>query len=439
MALITKAVRGTRDVLPGESHLYRYIENTALETARNFGYSEIRTPVFEHTELFERGVGDTTDVVQKEMYTFFDKGGRSITLRPEGTAGAARACMEHGLLAEALPRKVSYIVKNYRYEKPQAGRYREHSQFGVECFGASAPAADAEVISLAVEFFSSIGMDQYRLELNSIGCPECRPIYLDALRAYFNERSADLCGTCGDRLEKNPMRILDCKSPVCAEIAAGAPKNLDYLCDDCQSHFQSVQEFLDAMEIKYHLNPRIVRGLDYYTRTVFEFISEIEELNGLALGGGGRYDGLIKELGGQHTPSLGFGLGLERVLLQLKAADTPMPEEEPCMLFIASRGEDAAMLAMRLVNALRAEGLHAQADIAGRSLKAQMKFADKLGARYTMALGEEELQTKRASLKDMASGASEVVYLEDFAQRFEQKIMEAMQEDLQAYFREEGN
>jgi len=436
MALLTKAVRGTRDVLPGESHLYRYVENTALETARCFGYSEIRVPVFEHTELFERGVGDTTDVVQKEMYTFFDKGGRSITLRPEGTAGAARACLEHGLLAEALPRKVCYAFNCYRYEKPQAGRYREYTTFGVECFGAAAPAADAEVIALAAEFFSACGVADYRVELNSIGCPECRPVYLEALRNYFNERAADLCGTCGDRLQKNPMRILDCKSPVCGEIAAGAPKNIDYLCADCQKHFDSVQQFLQAMDIPAHLNPRIVRGLDYYTRTVFEFVSELPELNGMVLGGGGRYDGLVEQLGGQQTPSLGFGLGLERVLLQLNATNAPMPEEEPCMLFIASRGEDAAALAMRLVNALRTEGVHAQVDVAGRSLKAQMKFADKLGARYTMVLGEEELQSKRASLKEMATGASEAVYLEDFALRFEEKILRAMQEDLQAYFKE---
>jgi len=436
MALLTKAVRGTRDVLPGESHLYRYIEHTALEVAGNFGYSEIRVPVFEHTELFERGVGDTTDVVQKEMYTFFDKGGRSITLRPEGTAGVARACMEHGLLAEALPRKVCYAFSCYRYEKPQAGRYREYTTFGVECFGAAAPAADAEVIALAAEFFSACGVAEYRIELNSIGCPECRPGYLEALREYFIARAADLCPTCGDRLGKNPMRILDCKSSVCGEIAAGAPKNIDYLCEECQSHFSVVQQYLQAMDIPAHLNPRIVRGLDYYTRTVFEFVSELPEMNGMVLGGGGRYDGLIEQLGGQRTPSLGFGLGLERVLLQLKAMNAPMPEEEPCMLFIASRGEEAGVLAMQLVNALRAEGLYAQADIAGRSLKAQMKFADKLGARYTIVLGEEELKTRRASLKDMLSGASEVVYLEDFPQRFEQKIMQAMQDDLQAYFKE---
>ena len=436
MALITKAVRGTRDVLPGETHLYRYVENTALETARNFGYSEIRVPVFEHTELFERGVGDTTDVVQKEMYTFFDKGGRSITLRPEGTAGAARACLEHGLLAEALPRKVCYAFNCYRYEKPQAGRYREYTTFGVECFGAAAPAADAEVIALAAEFFSSVGVSDYRIELNSIGCPECRPVYLEALREYFREHSADLCETCGERLGKNPMRILDCKSPVCGKIAAKAPKNIEYLCDDCKTHFSAVQAFLQTMDIPYHLNPRIVRGLDYYTRTVFEFVSELPEMKGMVLGGGGRYDGLIAELGGQHTPSLGYGLGVDRILLHMKAQNAPVPEEEPCLLFIASRGAEAAVLAMQLVNELRAEGLHAQVDIAGRSLKAQMKFADKLGARYTMVLGEEELETKRANLKDMASGAVETVYLEGFALRFEQKIIQAMQEDLQAYFKE---
>ncbi|MDR0531667.1 MAG: histidine--tRNA ligase [Oscillospiraceae bacterium] len=436
MPLLTKAVRGTRDVLPQEAYLYRYLENTALETARNFGYAELRLPVFEHTELFERGVGGTTDVVQKEMYTFFDKSGRSITLRPEGTAGAARACLEHGLLAEALPRKVCYALNCYRYEKPQAGRYREFRQFGVECFGAAAPSADAELIALAAELFSAIGLEHYRIELNSIGCPGCRKVYLESLREYFQQHQDTLCGTCNERLAKNPMRILDCKSPVCASVAANAPKVVDYLCPDCQSHFSAVQRLLDAMGIPFTLNPLIVRGLDYYTRTVFEFISESPELEGLTLGAGGRYDGLIEELGGQYTPSLGWAMGLERVLLQLKTGNAPLPEQEPCVLFIASRGEDAATVTMQLVNALRAEGLHVQSDIAGRSLKAQMKFADKIGAQYTMVLGEEELQTRRANLKNMSSGVEEAVSLDDLAEWVEQKIIQTMQEDLQAYFNE---
>ena len=420
MPLITKAVRGTHDVLPGESHEFQYVERVALETARSFGYKEIRVPVFEHTELFERGVGDTTDVVQKEMYTFFDKGGRSITLRPEGTAGIARACLEHGLLGDALPQKVCYAFTCYRYDKPQAGRYREYTTFGVECFGAAPPAADAEVIALAAEYFSALSLTNYRIELNSIGCPECRKVYLQALRDYFAASADELCATCNERLDKNPMRILDCKSPVCAQIALKSPIVTDFLCGDCKAHFEGVQALLKALEIPFVLNPRVVRGLDYYTRTVFEFVSELPKLEGLALGGGGRYDGLIEELGGAHTPSLGFGLGIERILLHLRELEAPIPEPEPCAIYIANRGEQALTRAAQLASELRAEGLSAQFDIVGRSLKAQMKYADKLGARFTLVLGEEELRTRCARLKDMRTGSEEPVALDDFADRFAQ-------------------
>ena len=420
MALITQAPRGTNDILPAQSHEYQYVERVALETALNFGYKAIRTPVFEHTELFERGVGDTTDVVQKEMYTFFDKGGRSITLRPEGTAGAARACLEHGLLGDALPVKACYACTCYRYDKPQAGRYREYNTFGVECFGAAPPAADAEVIALAVEYFSALSLTDYRIELNSIGCPECRKIYLENLREYFAAQSKELCETCLGRLEKNPMRILDCKSPVCSAIAAKSPVVTDFLCGACKEHFEGVQALLKAMDIPFVINPRVVRGLDYYTRTVFEFVSELPKLEGLALGGGGRYDGLVEELGGPHTPSLGFGLGLERVLLQLSELAVSIPQPEPCAIYIANRGEAALVQAAKLANELRAEGLSAQFDIVGRSLKAQMKYADKSGARFTLVLGEEELQTRCARLKDMVTGKEEPVTLDDFADTFGQ-------------------
>ncbi|MDR3313276.1 MAG: histidine--tRNA ligase [Oscillospiraceae bacterium] len=430
MPLITKGVRGTRDVLPGESHELRYVERTALETAEAFGYSEIRTPVFEATELFERSVGDTTDVVQKEMYTFFDKGGRSITLRPEGTAGAARACLEHGLLAEALPCKVSYITKCYRYEKPQAGRYREFSQFGVECFGAALPAADAELIALAMEIFSVLSITSYRVEINSIGCPECRKRYLEALRAYFQASEAELCETCKGRLEKNPMRILDCKSPVCAKIAAEAPTVLEYICEECATHFAGVKSLLDALELPYTVNPRIVRGLDYYTRTVFEFVSELPETQGLVFGGGGRYDGLIEELGGQHTPSLGFGLGLERMWLQLQALKAPLPAPNRCELYIAAMNAAALEKAAQLASAVRSDGWHVQYDIVGRSLKAQMKFADKINARCTLVLGDDELKNQRAKLKDMATGEEELVTLTDFPEEYEQIMLRRVQKEL---------
>ena len=430
MPLITKAVRGTNDILPAQSHEYQYVQRVGLETALNFDYHEIRVPVFEHTELFERGVGDTTDVVQKEMYTFFDKGGRSITLRPEGTAGIARACLEHGLLGDALPQKVSYAFTCYRYEKPQAGRQREYTTFGVECFGAAPPAADAEVIALAAEYFSALSLTNYRIEINSIGCPECRKIYLENLRTYFAGHTNELCETCLGRLEKNPMRILDCKSPVCSHIAMKSPIVIDFLCGDCKTHFEGVQALLKAMEIPFVINPRVVRGLDYYTRTVFEFVSELPKLEGMVLGGGGRYDGLIEELGGPHTPSLGFGLGVERILLQLRELGTPIPQPEPCAIYIANRGDEALTRAAQLANELRAEGLSAQTDIVGRSLKSQMKYAGKLGARFTLVLGEEELQTRCARLKDMVTGAEQPIELEDFADRFGQIWFRLAEEEM---------
>ena len=333
MALITKAIKGTKDVLPKEVHKNQYIEATCLETAEKFGFKEIRTPVFEHTELFQRGVGDTTDVVQKEMYTFDDKGGRSITLRPEGTAGAVRSYLENGLCNEALPQKVCYLTSCYRYEKPQAGRLREFHQFGVECFGSQSPLADAEIIALAKSVFDSLGIEGLTLELNSIGCPKCRAEYQKALKEYFTQYKDRLCDTCKDRLERNPMRLLDCKSPEDKEIAKGAPVVLDYLCEECQEHFDKVQQYLKAQDIEFKINPNIVRGLDYYTKTVFEFISDSIGAQGTVCGGG-RYDGLVKELGGQDTPSLGFGMGLERLMLLMEAQNAPFPEAERPDLFI---------------------------------------------------------------------------------------------------------
>lgn len=318
MALVTKAIKGTRDIMPWEVYKNQFIEQTVLDIAAKFGFREIRTPVFEHTELFQRGVGETTDVVQKEMYTFDDKGGRSITLRPEGTAGAVRSFLEHGLFNEALPQKLCYLLNCYRYEKPQAGRWREFQQFGVETLGAASPAADAEIISLANEIFAFLGVEGIELHLNSIGCPECRKNYHKALKEYFESRKSELCGTCLERLEKNPMRILDCKSPICKEICKDAPVITDYICDECSAHFKSVQKYLDAMNIEYVIDPHIVRGLDYYTRTVFEFISNQIGAQG-AVCAGGRYDGLVEELGGPHVPSLGFGLGTGRLLMLLEA------------------------------------------------------------------------------------------------------------------------
>lgn len=403
MALMTQAIKGTQDVLPKDSARWQYIERKLMETARLYGFREMRTPVFEHTELFNRSVGDTTDVVQKEMYTFLDNGGRSISLRPEGTAGAVRAFLEHGLHNEALPQKVCYHLSCYRYEKPQAGRLREFHQFGVECFGAGSPAADAEVIALADSAFDALGIRGLSLELNSIGCPECRPKYTAALKEYFSAHADELCETCRGRLERNPMRILDCKSPICAGIAAGAPTVLDYICDDCREHFDGVGRHLAARGIRFSVNPRIVRGLDYYTRTVFEFVSH--DIGAQAtVCGGGRYDGLIEQMGGQPTPALGFAMGLERLMMVMEAQGCDFPAEKPCDVYLAPMGDAAALMATKLCGVLRDEGFSAETDLVGRGLKAQMKYANKLGAKFTVVLGDNELSDGRAKLKNMQTG-----------------------------------
>lgn len=422
MALITNAIKGTLDVLPKESYKTQYIESAVREIAENFGFYEMRTPVFEHTELFQRSVGETTDVVQKEMYTFEDKGGRSITLRPEGTAGAARAFLENGLFNDPLPQKIYYLTSCYRYEKPQAGRLREFHQFGVESFGAASPAADAEIIALAHEVFNYLGVENLSLEINSIGCPECRKHFQAALKSYFESYKSELCGTCLSRLDRNPMRILDCKSPVCSEIAAGAPKILDYLCDDCRAHFDAVQSYLNAMQIDFTVNPEIVRGLDYYTRTVFEFVSKEIGAQGTVCGGG-RYDGLLEELGGKPMAACGFGMGIERLLLLMETQKTPFPERKKCDLFLASMGDKANVEAARLALDLRNEGLSAQFDTFGRGLKAQMKFADKLGALYTVVLGDTELETRKAQLKNMKDGTLTEISLDDFTDTFQSIVI----------------
>ena len=417
MALLTQAIKGTQDTLPKDSYKIRFVEQTIAEIAANFGFKEIRTPVFEHTELFNRSVGDTTDVVQKEMYTFDDKGGRSITLRPEGTAGAMRAFLEHGLFNEPLPQKVFYQTSCYRYEKPQAGRLREFHQFGVECFGTDSPAADAEIISLANEIFGFLGVKDLELQINSIGCPTCRAEYQNALKSYFASRKDELCGTCLDRLDRNPMRILDCKSPVCSEIARGAPTVLEFLCDECKAHFDMVQKYLKVMNIDFVVNPTIVRGLDYYTKTVFEFVSQGIGAQGTVCGGG-RYDGLAEELGGNHVPSLGFAMGMERLMLVLEAQGIELPPEEKCNLYIVPAGENASLKAAELVTALRQEGVYALFDTVGRGIKSQMKYANKIGAEYVVVLGDNEIESGKVELKNMESGDVTEMSLATFADDF---------------------
>ena len=418
MALITKKIKGTEDVLPKQSYRWQFIENIMREESRAYGFKELRTPVFEHTELFARGVGQTTDVVQKEMYTFDTKGGESVTLRPEGTAGAARAMLEHSLDNEGLPVKASYFVSCYRYEKPQAGRLREFHQFGIEEFGTQSPVADAEIICLAQSVLDRLGLDQIHLELNSIGCPECRAKYNQALRDYFSQYKDKLCGTCLTRLEKNPMRLLDCKSPEDQAIAKDAPVITDYLCEDCENHFTEVKQYLDAAGVTYHINPKIVRGLDYYTKTVFEFITDCIGAQGTVCGGG-RYDGLIEELGGKHTPSLGFAMGLERLLMVMDAQGIEIPNNDSCALYIATMGDEAKIKAFELLRRVRESGLTAETDVVGRGLRAQMKYADKIGAKYSMVLGDNEIAENKAKVKNMDSGEqTELALDESFAEKF---------------------
>ena len=412
MALLTQAPKGTQDLLPPKSGEWQAVEDVFRSEAELNGFGEVRTPVFEHTELFLRGVGDTTDVVEKQMYTFNDKGGRSITLRPEVTAGAVRAMLEHALYNDGLPVKLYYLTSCYRYEKPQAGRLREFHQFGVEMFGAAAPVADAEVICLAKSIFDRLGVKNLTLELNSIGCPECRAKFHQALKEYFEGYRDQLCETCLSRLERNPMRILDCKSPVCSKIAEGAPHILDYLCDDCREHFEGVQSYLKAAGVEFVINPTIVRGLDYYTRTVFEFVSNDLGAQSTVCGGG-RYDGLTEQMGGKPMAGLGFGLGMERLMLVLEAQKIQMPAPPACEVYIASMGEAAGREAFRLVNELQHSGVAAACDLCARGLKAQMKYANKIGAAFTLVLGDNELAQKSAKIKNMKTGEEKPISLDE--------------------------
>ena len=407
--MITKGPRGTADILPSDIEKWQFIENTAKKTAKKFGFKEIRTPVFEHTELFQRGVGDTTDVVQKEMYTFNDKADRSITLRPEGTASVARSYLEHSLYALPAPVKLFYNITCYRYEKPQAGRMREFHQFGAEAYGLDNPAVDAEIIAFASSIFKNLGIEGLELNINSIGCKKCRADYNAALMEYLRAHSDNLCGTCHERLEKNPMRVLDCKNPECKVIAAGAPSILDHICDDCREHFEATKGYLENYGIEYNIDPSIVRGLDYYTRTVFEFVSRSIGAQGTVCGGG-RYDGLIEELGGTPTPGIGFAMGLERILLVMEAQGVQFPSESVPDIYIATLGQDKKVMA--LCHKLRQKGIWAECDLAGRSLKAQMKNADRSKARYSIVIGDNEAESGIAAIKNMTSGEKEEVSLE---------------------------
>lgn len=395
--------KGTKDVLPEDSYKWRYVENAARKVSSIFGAKEIRTPTFEHTEVFLRGIGETTDVVNKEMYTFNDKGGRSITLKPEGTAGAARAFVEDGLINSALPVKTYYLTSCFRYERPQAGRLREFHQFGTEFFGSYAADIDAEVILFAKSFLDELGISDYSLYLNSIGCKECRKEYHAALKAYLKDNFDALCKNCKERFDKNPLRVLDCKEETCKKIASGAPSILDYLCDDCKEHFEKVKKLLTVAGIEYKINDKIVRGLDYYTKTVFEFVSEKIGAQGTILGGG-RYDGLVEELGGSKIPGIGFAAGIERMLMLMEATGVKIPEDERVEIYIAPMGDAAAIKAFWIVNELRKSGIISETDHMGRGIKSQFKYADKIGAKYVGVIGDSELEVGKIKIKRMSDG-----------------------------------
>ena len=393
--------KGTKDILPNEVYKWQYIEKKITELMTNYGMKEIRVPVFEHTELFSRGVGETTDVVQKEMYTFEDKGGRSVTLRPEGTAGVVRAYIEDGLASQATPLKLWYEMPMYRYENVQKGRLREFRQIGTEIIGTGSFLADVEAILLGVNIFKVLNIPNIKITINSIGCPTCRAKYQDALRDFIRPNLENYCDTCKTRFEKNPLRILDCKEEKCKELNQGAPVILDYLCDECREHFENVQKYLKANGVDYEIDAGIVRGLDYYTKTVFEFISEDD---GLTVLGGGRYDGLVEEVGGQPTPAVGFAMGMERLLEVFERAKPDLVKEKPMDLYVASIGEEADIFATKLATELRNEGIQVEKDICSRSLNAQFKYANKTNAKYVLTIGENEVRENKAKIKNMTTG-----------------------------------
>lgn len=400
--------KGMKDVLPSQSYKWQYIEATARSVAHLFGFKEIRTPVLEHTELFLRGVGDTTDIVNKEMYTFLDKGNRSVTLKPEGTAGVARSFVENGMSNDGLPAKMYYFSPAFRYERPQAGRLREHHQFGVELYGSKEPQADAEVITLVDVFYKRLGLKNVKLQINSIGCAECRKAYSAALKEYFKPHLSEMCADCNSRFEKNPMRMLDCKEERCKSITANAPAITEYLCDDCRVHFGEVKKLLELSGVQFEVNPSIVRGLDYYSRTVFEFISEAAGAQGTVCGGG-RYDTLLQQIGEKPVPAVGFGGGIERLLMVMEAEGVKFPKPEKPRVYIAGMDEKTREAAFKIVNELRKSGISAECDLMERSVKTQFKYADKSGAEYVAVIGENELASGEVNLKKMSDGTQEAV------------------------------
>ncbi len=405
--------KGTKDVSPIDSYKWQYVENVINEVAKTFSLKEIRTPTFEHTDLFLRGVGNTTDIVNKEMYTFLDKGNRSITLRPEITAGVGRSYIEGGLASSLMPLKMYYVGSCFRYEKPQAGRLREFHQFGIEIYGSKSPTCDAEVITVADNFFKKLGVSNLQVKINSIGCPICRKEYHLALKEFFKPNLENMCKTCGERFETNPLRILDCKDEKCIAINKNAPSILDHLCTECHDHFEEVKSYLTASKLDFVIDPRIVRGLDYYTKTVFEFVSMNIGAQGTVCGGG-RYDGLVEELGGKATPAVGFGLGIERLLMLLESCNVDIPKGDDCEIYFATMGETAKHKAFGYATALRSQGRIVEIDHSDRSFKSQFKYANKINAKYVVSIGDNELESMVFKIKNMQDSSEKDIPMAEF-------------------------
>ena len=420
--MLSKAPRGTRDILPKEVYKWHYVEKKFREICALYGYEEMRTPIFEHTEVFTRSVGDTTDIVQKEMYTFTDKGDRQISLKPEGTAGTLRSFIENKLYADTQPTKLFYITPCFRYERPQAGRQRQFHQFGIEALGSDEPSIDAEVISLAVQFFSELGLNDLSVNINSVGCPVCRSEYNKTLKSYLDAKSDVLCETCLDRKDKNPMRVIDCKNPTCKENIKDIPFMIDHLCDDCKDHFDKLQEYLREMDIKFVVDKTIVRGLDYYKKTAFEIISnDIGSQSTVC--GGGRYDGLVEQLGGPKGISgIGFGLGAERLLLTLENNNIEIENPKSTDIYIATIGDTAKTKSFGLIKELRDNHISADIDHLGKSLKAQFKYSDKINAKYTIVIGDDELANDSATLKNMETSEQTIVKLSELVNELKNRL-----------------
>ncbi len=416
-----KRPRGTNDFLGDKVKLMTKLEETVRDVCKSFGINEIRTPMFEYTELFQRGVGETTDIVQKEMFTFEDRGGRSLTLKPEGTAGAARAFIENGLYSEAQPTKLFYVTPCFRNERPQAGRYKQFHQFGVEMYGTYDASADAEVISLVYEIFQRLGLKNVRLKINSLGSNECRKKYNKVLKDYIGDRLEHLCDDCKSRFEKNPLRVLDCKNKNCKEVLADAPAVLDILDEECAAHFEKLKASLEAMGIPYEVDKGIVRGLDYYTRTVFEFVANGIGAQGTVCGGG-RYDNLIAECGGQPMGCAGFAVGIERLLLTLEAQNGEFKETNEMDIYIGSIGKEGLVKSQGIAYRMRSEGIRAEGDSVGRSVKAQMKYANKIGAKYSVILGDNEIAEDTANFKNMETGEQEQIKVSELVEIMKKKI-----------------